>query len=76
MEEGVAPAVRMTDDGLMCKRYGKRAFVNRRAAERAMFYWWRSPTDGSKAIHPYECPACGFWHLTSMPQSDGELRRQ
>lgn len=26
--------------------------------------WWNR-------MRPYECPHCGFWHLTSQPKSGG-----
>jgi hypothetical protein len=64
----------LTPQDLTCKTTGKRMFVNEEAALRGMQnVWERSSrkktgapwTSTHMPRKVYECPACGWWHLSS-----------
>jgi len=53
-----------------CPATGKRAYLTRRAAKRAI-------RDLDSSMHPYPCDHCGFWHMGHLPKAvrSGRLTR-
>lgn len=64
----------LTKADLKCRTSGKRMFVDAVEAEDAMRLAWEEKdrhrnTHGRMPRKVYECPDCGWWHLSSRPDS-------
>jgi len=57
---------------LKCPETGKTAYVDEATAMRAIERAWTSPNwvnrHGRMPTRAYQCPDCGWWHMTSAPE--------
>lgn len=49
-----------------CSKVG---YPDEEAAAAALLHAWRHPSPRRRERRYYECPACGYFHLTSQPLS-------
>lgn len=52
----------------VCPNGGKQQFSSRAKARQKALYWRSTARIPDFKVHPYRCPHCGFWHVTSQEQ--------
>jgi hypothetical protein len=61
-----AEFVRIREDGqITCTKH---CYVSENEAQQAIDHCMKRPRNRPKQLRSYECPRCGFWHLTSKPE--------